>query len=104
VPNARGDREFESTEDVCNQLLGHPEVLGRINKGVPGGTVLVEESMPEALQLRRALDMAGEEFAASSSRARSDSRWRSRAPTPTRGATRARSSRSSASSSAATST
>jgi biotin carboxylase len=37
VPKDRGHREFKSMEDVCNHLLGHKEVLERIEKGGPGG-------------------------------------------------------------------
>jgi biotin carboxylase len=37
VPKERPPREFESMEDICNYLLGHKEVLDRIQRGGPGG-------------------------------------------------------------------
>ena len=37
VPKERPYREFESMEDVCNYLLGHKEVLDRVERGGPGG-------------------------------------------------------------------
>ena len=37
VPTERPYREFEGMEDVCNHLLGHKEVLDRIERGGPGG-------------------------------------------------------------------
>ena len=37
VPHERPYREFESMEDVCNYLLGHKEVLDRIERGGAGG-------------------------------------------------------------------
>jgi biotin carboxylase len=37
VPKERGTGDFKSMEDVCNHLLGHKEVLDRIEKGGPGG-------------------------------------------------------------------
>jgi biotin carboxylase len=37
VPSERPHPEFTSMEDVCNHLLGHPEVRERIERGGPGG-------------------------------------------------------------------
>jgi biotin carboxylase len=37
VPKERPYREFESMEDICNYLLGHKEVLDRIEGGGGGG-------------------------------------------------------------------
>jgi biotin carboxylase len=37
VPKERPYREFASMEDICNYLLGHREVLERIEKHGPGG-------------------------------------------------------------------
>jgi len=37
VPKERPPREFESMEDICNYLLGHKEVLDRIERGGAGG-------------------------------------------------------------------
>jgi biotin carboxylase len=37
VPGARPHGEFTSMEDICNHLLGHPEVLERVERGGPGG-------------------------------------------------------------------
>jgi biotin carboxylase len=37
VPRERPYREFSSMEDMCNYLLGHKEVLDRIERGGPGG-------------------------------------------------------------------
>jgi biotin carboxylase len=37
VPKERPYRDFTSMEDVCNYLLGHKEVLDRIERGGPGG-------------------------------------------------------------------
>jgi len=37
VPHERPYREFESMEDICNYLLGHKEVLDRIERGGAGG-------------------------------------------------------------------
>jgi biotin carboxylase len=37
VPRERPYREFSSMEDICNYLLGHKEVLDRIERGGPGG-------------------------------------------------------------------
>src|SRR5215216_3795586 len=37
VPKERPYREFNSMEDVCNHLLGHQEVIERIEKAGPGG-------------------------------------------------------------------
>ena len=37
VPRERPYREFESMEDICNYLLGHKEVLDRVNAAGPGG-------------------------------------------------------------------
>jgi biotin carboxylase len=37
VPKERPYREFESMEDICNYLLGHKEVLDRIQQGGGGG-------------------------------------------------------------------
>jgi hypothetical protein len=37
VPRERPYREFGSMEDICNYLLGHKEVLDRIERGGPGG-------------------------------------------------------------------
>jgi biotin carboxylase len=37
VPSERPYREFESMEDICNHLLGHKEVLDRIQGHGPGG-------------------------------------------------------------------
>jgi biotin carboxylase len=40
VPNERPYREFSSMEDICNYLLGHKEVLDRIERGRSGGKVV----------------------------------------------------------------
>ena len=37
VPNERPYREFESMEDMCNYLLGHKEVLDRVERAGTGG-------------------------------------------------------------------
>src|SRR5215203_392167 len=37
VPHAREHAEFESMEDVCNYLLGHKEVLDRVERAGSGG-------------------------------------------------------------------
>src|SRR4051795_5339720 len=37
VPRERPYREFQSMEDICNYLLGHKEVLDRIERGGAGG-------------------------------------------------------------------
>jgi hypothetical protein len=37
VPNERPYREFESMEDMCNYLLGHKEVLDRVERAGEGG-------------------------------------------------------------------
>jgi biotin carboxylase len=37
VPKERPYREFESMEDICNYLLGHKEVLDRVQSRGPGG-------------------------------------------------------------------
>jgi biotin carboxylase len=37
VPKERPYREFESMEDICNYLLGHKEVLDRVERGGAGG-------------------------------------------------------------------
>jgi biotin carboxylase len=40
VPSERPYREFSSMEDICNYLLGHKEVLDRIERDGPGGKVV----------------------------------------------------------------
>jgi biotin carboxylase len=40
VPGERPYREFSSMEDICNYLLGHKEVLDRIERNGPGGKVV----------------------------------------------------------------
>ena len=40
VPHERPYREFSSMEDICNYLLGHKEVLDRIERDGPGGRVV----------------------------------------------------------------
>ena len=37
VPSERPYREFESMEDMCNYLLGHKEVLDRVERAGEGG-------------------------------------------------------------------
>src|SRR4051812_11623080 len=52
VPKERPYQEFESMEDICNYLLGHAEVLERIEKNGPGGKAVFvmfdEETEAEA--------------------------------------------------------
>jgi biotin carboxylase len=60
VPRDRPYREFESMEDICNELLAHPEVVDEVARRGPGGKAVfvMFDEQTEALAAKAGLEVA----------------------------------------------